>query len=183
MQMAAPLEIAISCADMERMIAFYCDVLGCTLFDQVEVPPAVARTVPLARAGYRVCRLQTTSGERIKFVEPKQPRAAVPPSAPGTDPESDPESDGVMMREHAFYLTFIVEDLDALLEALRTKGVELMAGGGKTEIRRGFFIAFAHDPEGNVLEFNQYADLAGYRPDLDQWRPLRLPAGAGANQT
>ena len=170
--MAAPLEIAISCADMERMIAFYCDVLGCTLFDQVEVPPAVARTVPLARAGYRVCRLQTTSGERIKFVEPKQPRAAVP--------RADSAADGVMMREHAFYLTFIVEDLDALLEALRTKGVELMAGGGKTEIRRGFFIAFAHDPEGNVLEFNQYADLAGYRPDLDQWRPLRLPAGAGA---
>ncbi|MGF1611867.1 MAG: VOC family protein [Kiloniellales bacterium] len=174
MQMAAPLEIAISCADMDRMIAFYCDVLGCTPFDQVEVPPAVARTVPLARAGYRVCRLQTTSGERIKFVEPKAPRAAVA--------KTDPKADGVMMREHAFYLTFIVEDLDAALAKLQDKGVALLDGGKKVEIRPGFFIAFAHDPEGNVLEFNQYADLARYRPDLDQWRPLRLPASDQAAQ-
>ncbi|MFG0286120.1 MAG: VOC family protein, partial [Phycisphaerales bacterium JB039] len=169
---AAPLEIALSCADMDRMIDFYCGVLGCTLFDLVEVPSAVAKTVPLARAGYRVCRLQTTGGERIKFVEPRAPRAAVPPT--------DPKGGGVMMREHAFYLTFIVEDLEALLRDLKAKGVELLDGGEPVEIRPGFFIAFARDPEGNVLEFNQYADLAGYRPDLAQWRPLKLPAGTGA---
>lgn len=178
MQMAAPLEIAISCADMDRIIEFYRDVPGCTLFDQVEVPPAVAATIPLARAGYRVCRLQTTSGERIKFVEPKAPRAAVPATVPPAAPGPDPDGAGVMMREHAFYLTFIVEDLEAELAKLRAEGVTLLDDGEAVEIRPGFFIAFACDPEGNVLEFNQYADLARYRPDLGQWRPLRLPAGA-----
>jgi len=37
---------------------------------------------------------------------------------------------------------------------------------GPVEIRKGITAIFTCDPEGNFLEFVQYADLASYRPDL-----------------
>ncbi len=154
MQMAAPLEIAISCQDLDRMVDFYTGILGCQVINVIDMPPEKAKAIPLARAGYRVARLQTTGGERIKLLEPVAQRATVP------------KTDEVMMREHAFYITFIVEDLDALLETLKAKGVPVLQGYEKVEARPGFFLAFATDPEGNVIELNQYADLASYRPDL-----------------
>ena len=33
-------------------------------------------------------------------------------------------------------------------------------------IREGITAIFVRDPEGNFLEFVEYADLASYRPDL-----------------
>lgn len=154
MKMVAPLEIAISCQNLDRMAEFYTDILGCRIINVVDMPHEKAKAIPLARAGYRVARLQTARGERIKLLEPAAQRIAVP------------ETDEIMMREHAFYLTFIVEDIDALLETLKAKGVPVLQSYEKIEARPGFFLAFATDPEGNVIELNQYMDLAGYRPDL-----------------
>jgi lactoylglutathione lyase len=34
------------------------------------------------------------------------------------------------------------------------------------EIRKGITAIFAKDPEGNFVEFVEYADLAAYRTDL-----------------
>jgi hypothetical protein len=34
------------------------------------------------------------------------------------------------------------------------------------EIRKGITAIFAKDPEGNFVEFVEYADLVSYRPDL-----------------
>ena len=114
MKMAAPLEIAISCADLDRMVGFYTEVLGCRVVSVVEMPPEKAKALPLATAGYRVARLQTTGGERIKFLEPVAERQSVP------------HADEVMMREHAFYITFIVDDIDALLDELKARGVPII---------------------------------------------------------
>ncbi len=154
MKMLAPLEIAISCNGLDRMIEFYTDILGCRVINVIDMPAEKARVIPLATAGYRVARLQTTNGERIKFLEPVAERTPVP------------KTDEVMMREHAFYITFIVDDLNALLQVLKSKNVPVLQGYKKVEARPGFFLAFATDPEGNVIEFNEYADLASYRPDL-----------------
>jgi len=40
------------------------------------------------------------------------------------------------------------------------------------EIRQGITAIFAQDPEGNFIEFVEYADLASYRPDLLKRRQL-----------
>ena len=156
MDMAAPLEIAISCANLDRMVDFYTSMLGCAVINVIDMPAENAKGFPLATAGYRVARLQTSGGERIKFVEPVAERAAVP------------ATDEVMMREHAFYITFIVHALDPVLETLAAHGISTLRDSGKVEVRPGFFIAFVADPEGNVIELNEYADLASYRPDLAQ---------------
>ena len=37
---------------------------------------------------------------------------------------------------------------------------------GPVEIRAGITAIFAPDPEGNFIEFVEYADIAAYRPDL-----------------
>ncbi len=154
MKMAAPLEVGISCADLDRMIAFYCEMLDCSLIGVIDMPAEKARATPLAKEGYKVCRLQTPYGERIKFLQPDGERAAVPAA---------PE---VLLREGAFFLTFIVADLDALLAKFDAAGVAMLTGYEKTEARPGLYLAFALDPEGNVIELVQYDDIASYRPDL-----------------
>jgi catechol 2,3-dioxygenase-like lactoylglutathione lyase family enzyme len=45
-----------------------------------------------------------------------------------------------------------VDDLDAVVDALRAAGVEVSAGGGTPGAGRQ---AFCHDPAGNMIEFNQ----------------------------
>ena len=155
MKMAAPMEIAISCENIEAMISFYTEVVGCEFVNIIEMSPEQAQHIPLARSGFRVARLQTDNGERIKLLEPIGTRASVP------------ITEEVMLREHAFYITFIVKDIRSLLKQLKDQQVPMIGGYEAFEFRPGFFLAFARDPEGNVIEFNEYTDLAGYRSVQD----------------
>jgi hypothetical protein len=41
-----------------------------------------------------------------------------------------------------------------------------VTGTKVVEVRPGTFLVFARDPEGNILEFVEYADVVAYRPDL-----------------
>ncbi len=53
-----------------------------------------------------------------------------------------------------------------MIRHLDTHGVRLLTGGEKAEPRPGVLVVFAEDPEGNVIEFVEYPDVAAYRPDL-----------------
>ena len=154
MHMTAPMEVGICCRDLDALLAFYVDVLGCSHVNTVAVPPEKSRPAGLAQDGYRVARLQTPWGERLKLLEPtRRPTSAV-------------VADWLLDRQGATYLTFIVDDLDAMLERLRAADVATITGWSKVEVRPGTYLAFVRDPEGNVLEFVAYADLAAYRPDI-----------------
>ncbi len=154
MRMTAPLEIGICCEDLDSLAKFYTDVLGCTFVNAVDVPPEKSRQTGIADDGYRVARIQTPYGERIKLVQP-----ARQPANPGTTRE-------LMMRRGAVYITFIVDDLEAMMRRLRDAGCELLSGPDRVEVRPGTYLAFTRDPEGNALEFVEYADIGAYRPDL-----------------
>ena len=154
MRMTAPLEIGICCEDLDSLAKFYTDVLGCTVVNAVEVPPEKSRQAGLADGGYRVARIQTPYGERIKLLQP-----ARRPANPGATQQ-------ILERRNAFYVTFIVDDLGAMMRRLRDAGAELLSGPDKVEVRPGTYLAFTRDPEGNVLEFVEYADVRAYRPDL-----------------
>jgi MFS family permease len=101
----------------------------------------------------RIIRLQTPYGE-IKLVQPKK----VPPQ-PSQVPRWVFEGRGIA------YLAFVVADVDEAAAKLKEFKIELMSNE-PVEIRRGITAIFAKDPEGNFVEFVQYADLASYRPDL-----------------
>ena len=154
MRMVAPLEIGICCEDLDSLARFYTDVLGCTLVNAVDVPPEKSRAAGLSDAGYRVARIQTPYGERLKLLQPGRK-----PARPDTSGE-------FLSRRGAVYITFIVDDLGAMLERLTATGVDVFTGPERVEVRPGTYLAFARDPEGNVLEFVEYADVGAYRPDL-----------------
>ncbi|HRP22045.1 MAG TPA: VOC family protein [Alicycliphilus sp.] len=152
--MISPLEVGLGVRDLPRMRYFYENALGCQFVNEVAVPADKARQAALSDGGYTVVRLQTSYGERIKLLAPANPPAAAVHGGP------------ILDQPNACYLTFIVDDIDAAIARLQAHGVEFLTGPARVEVRPGTFLSFCRDPEGNVLELVQYADIHAYRPDL-----------------
>lgn len=155
MKMVAPLEVGICCENLDRLAEFYIGVLGCELMHDVEVPAEKAQQAALSHGGYRVARIQTPWGERLKLLQPKE------------QPLSQAPAEWILTHRNSTYLTFIVDDLQAMVDRLRKAGVKMLTGDEKVEVRPQTYLAFIRDPEGNVLEFVEYGDIASYRPDLN----------------
>ena len=151
MRTVAPLEVGLTAADLAALLPFSRDVLGLRVLSDVIVPAAIGRTTGLAPAGYRIVRLESGSGDRLKLVQPDPAPAAAPPDA------------YAMQRRGGSYVTFIVDDLDVTYAALARAGVRVHSQG-TIEVRPGVRLLLVTDPEGNYLEFVQYADLRSYRP-------------------
>lgn len=154
LNMVAPLEVGIAVRDLSLMRRFYEGVLGLSFVNQVTVPEEKSRQAALGSEGYTVARLQTPYGERIKLFAPANPPLA----------KAIPEY--VFDEPNASYVTFIVDDINSLLEKMKAAGVSFMTGERRVEVRPETFLAFCRDPEGNVLEIVQYGDIANYRPDI-----------------
>lgn len=154
MKMLAPLEIGLSCRDLDSLSAFYRGVLGFAVVGEATVPADKAAQAAMSGGGYRVMRLQTPYGERIKLLQPEHAAAPASPTP------------RVLDRVGNAYLTFIVEDLAAMLARLQAAGLVPLTGSAPVDIRPGIRMAFCRDPEGNILEFVHMADIAAYRPDL-----------------
>ena len=158
LRMVAPLEPGIVCADLQRMFAFYTEVLGLKFATDAEATPDMSTEFGTGPGGFRIIRLQTPYGERIKLIQPKE--MVLKPS---------PVCNWVFERQGIAYITFVITDVHDVVERLRQHRVDLVSEG-PVEIRKGITAIFARDPEGNFLEFVEYADLASYRPDLLKWR-------------
>jgi len=118
--------VVLRCVDLDRMLAFYCDILGCTIAKRNEALGLIH-----LRAGTTLIDLVPLSGELG--------RASGPPPGPG------PNMDHLCLRIEPF-------DADALLDYLRQSGLE----PGEVKKRFGaegdgpsVYIA---DPEGNRVE-------------------------------
>jgi catechol 2,3-dioxygenase-like lactoylglutathione lyase family enzyme len=156
LKMKVPLEPGIVCQDIERMIAFYTDVIGLKLVADARTLPELSRKLGGAPCGYRIVRLQTPYGERIKFVQPDEGA-----------PQPNPVPQWVFQRHGLAYLTFVIEGLPQMLERLKAHGVKFVTSA-PVEVRPGVFALYVLDPEGNYVEFVEYPDIASYRPDLFQ---------------
>ncbi len=154
MRVAAPFEPGISVVDLDRTVAFYRDVLGLSVYNILDVPPEKSAPPGLAANGYRIARLETSDGQRLKFAQPTNP------------PASASTRDHVLDRQGGPWITFIVEDLAALVARLKAAGVPLLSAE-TFEVRSGVNIIFGRDPEGNFLEFVEYDDITSYRPKND----------------
>jgi len=64
------------------------------------------------------------------------------------------------------YLTFMVEDIEPLLQRLLAAGATGLADDALVQHRPGVSLVFLRDPEGHVLELVRYDDVAAYRSDL-----------------
>lgn len=153
-RMTAPLEVGLAVRDLKTMRAFYETALGLSFVSEIRVPGHKAEEAAMCREGYTVIRLQTQTGERIKLI------------APDRVPEAQKQDGLILERAGASYLTFIVDDLKALLDRLVAHGATSMTGPERIEVRPGVWLAFVTDPEGHIVEVVQYDDVAAYRNDL-----------------
>lgn len=157
MRMTAPLEVGLTVTDLPRMRRFYETALGLEFVFELHVPGAKAAEAAMCAGGYTAVRLQTQTGERIKLL------------APDTAPAPRSDLDGMILsHQSATYLTFIVDDIAAVVERVRAAGGTLLNDRPVTEVRPGTFLSFLRDPEGHVLEIVAYSDIAAYRSDLVQ---------------
>jgi lactoylglutathione lyase len=153
LKMVVPLEPGIVCIDIDRMLDFYTGVLGLTLVSDAKTTPEMSRRSGAAPDGYRIVRLQTPYGERIKLVQPRKP------------PKQNPVPEWVHERQGFAYLTFVIADMKEVIRRLKKHGVKLLSD--KTvEVRKGVHVLYCLDPEGNFIEFVEYPDISSYRPDL-----------------
>lgn len=158
LRMVAPLEPGIVCVDLERMFHFYTEVIGLRFATDAEAQPEMSTRFGTGPHGFRIIRLQTPYGERVKLIQPKKTRL-----------QQNPNPEWVFERQGIAYLTFVVADVNEVVARLKAHHVDLVSNDA-VNIREGINAIFIRDPEGNFLEFVQYDDLAGYRPDLFQWR-------------
>jgi catechol 2,3-dioxygenase-like lactoylglutathione lyase family enzyme len=158
LRMATPIEPGIVCIDLDRMLQFYTEVLGLKFATDAEASAEMSSEFGTGPHGFRIIRLQTPYGERIKLIQPKK-----------TVLKQNPVPEWVFERQGITYITFVIVDVQEVTQRLKKFGVELMSKE-PVPIRKGITAIFAKDPEGNFLEFVEYADLASYRPDLFKWR-------------
>lgn len=154
MKMLAPMEVGICCRDLDALKRFYIEQLDFTEISYFEIPADKAGDSGLSRGGYKVVRLQTPWGERLKLLQPDEASQAAAPS------------DFILQRQGNAYLTFIVDDLAAMLAKMKALKLPRLSGDEIVEVRPGTWLVFARDPEGNIIEFVEYSDIAAYRPDL-----------------
>lgn len=154
LRMVTPLEPGIVCADLERMLKFYTEVLGLKLATDAEAGAEMSTKFGTGPYGFRIVRLQTPYGERIKLIQPKNLAL-----------KKCPVPDWVFERQGIAYLTFVIADVMEVVARLKQHKVDLVSES-PVPIRAGITAIFTRDPEGNFLEFVEYADLAAYRPDL-----------------
>jgi catechol 2,3-dioxygenase-like lactoylglutathione lyase family enzyme len=151
MKTLASFEFGFVAADIDALLSFYTEVLGLALVSDLTVPTATSSATGLAPDGYRVVRLETNRGDRLKLARPTAPPEHATPTA------------YPMQRRGASYVTFIVDDLKSLYDKLLRVRVAIKSQG-IVGLRPGVSLVLATDPEGNWLEFLQYDDIRSYRP-------------------
>jgi len=140
-KMMTPVEPGIVCIDLDRMLKFYTEVLGLKLFSDAQTTPEMSTKFGSTPHGYRIVRMQTPDGGRIKLVQPNK----------GT-PAQNPVPDWVFERQGIAYFTFIVDDMKPILARLKANHVTMISEE-PVEVRKGVFAQFLLDPEGNYVEF------------------------------
>ena len=154
LKMTAPMEVAISVNDMDKMLQFYTEVLGLKTFADNEVPPEMTARVGQTPSGLRVVRLLTPYGEMVRLIRVGKP------------PKANKVPRYIFERHGLIYISFLVADLEGVVKRLKENDVKLVSGGQKIEVRPGVFVVYALDPEGNYVEFLEYPDIASYRRDI-----------------
>jgi len=154
LNMKVPLEPGIVCHDLTLMLNFYVGALGLQMVADAQTTPELSEKVGATPHGYRIVRLQTPYGERIKLVQPNKQA-----------PSPKPIPQWVFERHGLSYLTFVIENIQGVVKQLRNHGVKTISEE-PVEVRKGVFALFAVDPEGNYIEFVEYPDISAYRPDL-----------------
>jgi catechol 2,3-dioxygenase-like lactoylglutathione lyase family enzyme len=140
MRQTMPLEVGIPVIDLDRMYAFYTQVLSCTEVRRADIPAALSSSLSVAPDGFINIWLRTPNGEVIKLIRPP-----VPPAIP-------PAPEFMSARTGISYLTFYCSDLDEVLAAAEAQGAVLRSDRALIAKDAALRLCFFADPEGNIIE-------------------------------
>ena len=138
----APLEIGVPVIDLERMVRFYSEALGCTEVRRADIPAELSRNIRVHPDGYVNVWLQFPGGEVIKLVSPP------------TNPEQAPTPEFTGTRTGIAYFTIYCDDIANAISNAESCGAEMISERALTE-GEAVKLAFLKDPEGNVFELVQ----------------------------
>lgn len=142
--MTRPLEVGVVVADLDGLVRFYTEALGCREIRRSAVPASINGPAGLGGATV-VAWLSTPYGERVKLIRPEVEPGHRSPAAPLT------------AHRGLAYLTFYVDDAEPVVERLRAAGARFLSNPPLVPAR-GRRLAFCADPEGNVLEIVDLRD-------------------------
>jgi catechol 2,3-dioxygenase-like lactoylglutathione lyase family enzyme len=133
-------------SDLDRSVAFYRDVLGCEVMAEQEKEGGyLAAIVGYPDAHVRMAHLRVPGTEHVielfEYLAPAGTRADVEPRNVG-----------------ASHLCFLVDDLPALYEGLREKGVDSFVSPPvevDTGVNKGGYALYLRDPDGISVELFQ----------------------------
>lgn len=140
MEQIQPLEVGISVADLDRMLAFYRTVLSCEEVRRADIPAALTRPLTSSAEGYVNVWLRAPGGEVIKLFRP-----------PAEPPRDAPRA-FLADRTGLAFLTFYCRDIDGVLATAEANGAVLRSDRTLLDGSVGVKLAFFDDPEGNVIE-------------------------------
>ena len=133
------VDLGVVCSNFDESLHFYRDLLGMEVALDIDIPEAVATGARLAPRAFRQVRLQA-GNTLIKLMEIESP-----PNARTFDFQA-----GIR------WLTFIVDDVRALVEELKAKGVEFMAE--PVSVPDAKHVICAKGPDGMLIELVQLPD-------------------------
>jgi catechol 2,3-dioxygenase-like lactoylglutathione lyase family enzyme len=140
MRQTMPMEVGIPVIDLDRMYAFYTEVLSCTEVRRADIPAALSSGLTIAESGFLNIWLRTPNGEVVKLMKPPGP------------PAHNPAPDWLSGRTGIAYLTFYCSDLDATLAAAEARGAVLRSDRALIAPDAALRLCFFADPEGNIIE-------------------------------
>lgn len=152
MTMLAPLQVGICVPDADLCLPFCRDVLGFRVIGGTDVDAAKAWESGLCATGFRILRLQSPSGERLKLIEI--------PGAAGTGPRGP----AALAAAGDVYLTVIVDDFRDLVDRAAACGCTLLSGPAPVaKPDEGHAMVVLRDPGGiawHIVRFDDDASLA-----------------------
>jgi catechol 2,3-dioxygenase-like lactoylglutathione lyase family enzyme len=142
----ATLHTGLTVSDLDRSIAFYRDVLGFGVSEKISLDGAhIEGMTGIQGAAIRIAHVQAPGHdiELLQYVKPEGRRLS----------DLRPCDTG------ASHIAFLVEDVDAVLEAIKAHGFEPMGPPQAPPSGRlkGGRVAYVRDPDNTTLEFQQLA--------------------------
>jgi catechol 2,3-dioxygenase-like lactoylglutathione lyase family enzyme len=136
--------VSVTCADLERSLAFYHEVLGIPVRDRGSlVGPEIDTVLGVPGVAGRFADLELGEGRTLELLEYRRPAA--------------PPLEVAAHLPGAGHLALRVDDVDALAQRLR--GAGFAPGTAVTLAQPGFWhgarILYVQDPDGAVVELIQ----------------------------